>query len=203
VSTASRSSSTDRSPPRRASTMRRRVGSASTWNTSGMTTYYFSDIYRVNNISSGGDAVEGAQVRQRLGHLLGKPIRLVAAEVDHLLGHSELEEPAAEVQQLLASVAVPAVLQRAADLGRIATDSDANFVELGDEVLDKGRVAARDVPDVGVPRDQPERGVALHADPDGRVGLLERFRVGDRVLQLVVAPVEVGALLREQRLDDL
>src|SRR5258708_33764204 len=104
MSTASTSSLTDRSPPRRASTMRRRVGSASTWNTSGMTTYYFSDIYRVNNISSGSDAVEAAQVRQRLGHLLGKPIRRVAAAGSYLLGHSHPGQPAPSVNQLLATM---------------------------------------------------------------------------------------------------
>src|SRR5258708_2358161 len=168
MSTASTSSLTARAPPRRAWTMRRRVGSARTWNTSGMTTYYCSDIYRVNNISSGSDAVEPAEVRQRLGHFLGEPVRLIAAEVNHLLGHAELEQPAAEVQQLLAIVAVPAVLQRAADLRPGATDRDANFVELGDEVLDERRVAARDVPHVGVPRGEAEGGVALRANPHRR-----------------------------------
>ena len=33
--------------------------------------------------------------------------------------------------------------------------------------------------------------------------LLQRFRVEDRVLELVVAAVEVGPVLSEQRLDDL
>src|SRR5690242_19765889 len=120
--------------------MRRRVGSARTWNTSGITTYYCNDIYRVNNISSGGDAVEAAQVGQHLGHLLGQPVGVIAAQVDHLLGHAQLEQLAAEVDQLVAVVAVPAVLERAADLGRVAPNRDADLVELGDEEIGRAHV---------------------------------------------------------------
>src|SRR5690242_2429175 len=76
MSTTWTSSLTDRSPPRRASTMRRRVGSARTWNTSGTAIYYSSNIFRVNNTSSpftgaspphswggGGEAAGGAVER--------------------------------------------------------------------------------------------------------------------------------------------
>src|SRR5713101_8622154 len=55
MSTTWTSSLTERSPSRSASTMRRRVGSARIWNTSGMATYYYSDICLINNMRWRGE----------------------------------------------------------------------------------------------------------------------------------------------------
>src|SRR5438876_1565899 len=203
MSTTSTSSLIDRSPLRSASMIRRRVGSASTWNTSGIGTYYCSDIYRVNNMSSGCHALETAQVGQGLGDLLRQPHRLVAPQVDHLLGDAELEQFPGQLEQLAPVLAVPSELERAADLRGIAADLSAGGVELLDDLLDELGVSARDVPDVGVARREPERAVALGADPDRRIRLLDRFRIGDRVRDGVVAAVKIGPFLGEQRLDDL
>src|SRR5713101_4568358 len=55
MSTTWTSSLTERSPSRSASTIRRRVGSARIWNTSGTTTYYSSNICLVNNMRWRGE----------------------------------------------------------------------------------------------------------------------------------------------------
>src|SRR5256885_7688017 len=132
MSTISTSCPTERSPLRRASMRRRRVGSARTWNTSGIPTYYCSDICRVNDMS-GADWFELAHVGQGLGDLLGLRHRLVAADVHDLFGDAELEQSAREVDQLVAVLAVPIELQRAPDLGLVTADRAARLLELRDQ----------------------------------------------------------------------
>src|SRR6266567_1057459 len=163
MSTNSTSSLTERSPWRSASISRRRVGSARTWNTSGIPTYYCSIICLVNDMSGGGDWLEAAQLGQHLGPIL----------------------------------AVPEELKRAPDLRGIAPDGAARVLKFADDVPHGLVVAAGDVPDVGMPRDQTQRGLARRPDPERWVRLLQRFRVEDRVLELVVAAVEVGPVLGE------
>src|SRR6266550_2106829 len=121
-----------------------------------MPTYYFSNISRVNDML-GANAIEFAQLRQQLGDLLRQAHGVLATQVDHLLGHTELEVPARQLHQLVAILAVPSVLQRAADVGRIAPDGVAGLVELVDQGSDELDVATRDVPHVGMARRQPER----------------------------------------------
>src|SRR5207237_8337087 len=64
-------------------------------------------------------------------------------------------------------------------------------------------VAARDVPHIRVASGQPERGLALGADPDRWVRLLDWFWIRDRVFEVVVTALEVRSVLGEQRLHDL
>src|SRR6266550_3944401 len=167
-----------------------------------MPTYYFSNISRVNDML-GANAIEFAQLRQQLGDLLRQAHGVLATQVDHLLGHAELEVPARQLHQLAAILAIPSVLQRAPDVGRVAPDGLAGLVELADQGSDELDVAARYVPDVCVARGQLQRGLALGADPEGRIRFLDRLGIGDRVGHLVVAAVEVRALLGEQRFHDL
>src|SRR5205823_3334110 len=171
MSTTWTSSPTERSPRLSASTIRRRVGSARTWKTSATTTYYYSDICRVNN-TSGADRLQATQLRQQLGDLLGRPLGVVAAQVDDLLGHAQLVVLARQFDQVGRLLALPAELQRLADLRRVPADRDTRVLELADHLLDEGGVAARDIPHVRVTRGQPERTLALGADPQRRVRLL-------------------------------
>src|SRR5947207_4085041 len=82
MSTACTSSPTERSPPLSASTIRRRVGSARTWKTSATTTYYYRDIYRVNNIlaavADGGRSARGVEA---------DAVALVPERVAQVVGH--------------------------------------------------------------------------------------------------------------------
>src|SRR5690242_16670404 len=197
MSTASTSSPTERSPPLSSSTIRRRVGSARTWKTSATTTYYCSDICRVNDITSAGDALQLAEIRQRLGDFGRQPVGVLTAQVHHLLGDAELVIPARGLDQLVLVVLLHAELDRFADLVWIPADLAARVLEFRDQLLHRVHVAARDVPHVRVPSDQAQRRRARRADPERRVGLLDGLRVRDRVLHLVVAAVEVRALLGE------
>src|SRR5437016_11794630 len=90
MSTTSTSSLTDRSPWRSALISRRRVGSARTWNTSGMATYYYRDICLVNDIS-GGDRCQPAQLDQHLLQFGRRLCGVVATHVDNLLANLDLE----------------------------------------------------------------------------------------------------------------
>src|SRR5690348_5555849 len=91
MSTACTSSPTERSPPLSTSTIRRRVGSARTWKTSATTTYYSSDIFRVNNMSRlSVDLGDAPQLRQHLGQLRGRALRVLASHIDDLLGDPKL-----------------------------------------------------------------------------------------------------------------
>src|ERR1700730_13427598 len=80
MSTTSTSSPTERSPFRSASTRRRRVGSARIWNTSGMATYYSSDICFVNDMFS-----------KLPGTMRVRPV--LAAELDGLAYHPRDSRP--------------------------------------------------------------------------------------------------------------
>src|SRR5438309_1567551 len=100
MSTNSTSSLTERSPWRSASISRRRVGSARTWNTSGIPTYYCSNICLVNDMS-GGDAFQAAHLGQ-----LGRRLLAVVEALDavHLVldliprgADAELEAAAGQV----------------------------------------------------------------------------------------------------------
>src|SRR6266571_5219618 len=135
MSTISTSWLTDRSPSRRASTRRRRVGSARIWKTSGTSTYYCNNIYRVNDIL-GTDAVELAQLGQHLGDLLGQGHGLIPANVDDLLCDPELEQAAREVDQSVAVLAVPVELERPPDLSVIPSYRAARLFEFRDQRLD-------------------------------------------------------------------
>src|SRR5438309_10894121 len=169
MSTTSTTSLTERSPPRSASTMRRRVGSARTWNTSGMPTYYCRDIYRVNNISSGANRRELPQVGEQLGDLLAQLLRFVAAQVDDLFRDALGEELARQVEQLIARIPVPAELDGVADVFRVTADGATCLVEHRSPLPDLFRISAGDVPHVGVAGDQPEHGRAGAADPERRM----------------------------------
>src|SRR5207244_4504064 len=203
ISTSSTSSLTERSPSRRASMRRRRVGSARTWKTSGMATYYYSEIYRVNNMSLPGDALEPAELRQRLGDLLRQPDGVVAAQVDHLLCDAELQQFSGKLDQLIPVLAIPTELERAADLGGVAAHPTAGIVEFLDDLRHELWVAARDVPHIRVASGQPERGLALGADPDRWGRLLAWFWIRDRVFEVVVTDREVRSVVGGQRLHDV
>src|SRR5260370_21102372 len=162
-----------------------------------------SYINRLNRqLLSRSRAIQFAQVGQRSGALASQFLRLPAAQVDDLLGDAQLEQLPAQVDELIAILAVPAKLERSSDLGRVAADSATRLVEHRSELPGLVRISTGDVPDISVSSDQPERGCARGADPHWRVRLLDRFRVGDRVLEVVVTPVESGPVLGPQRLDD-
>src|SRR6266446_10684302 len=98
--------------------------------------------------------------------------------------------------------AVPAELDRPPDLRWIATDRGTCLLEHRSELGDLFGISAGDVPDVRVASDEPQGRGARGSDPDRRIRLLDRLRIGDRVLEVVVAAVEVGPLLGPERLDD-
>src|SRR5438105_2741423 len=150
-----------------------------------------------------GDALEPAEIRQRLGDLRRQPDGVVPTQIDHLLCDAKLEQFAGQLDQLIPVLAIPTELERAADLGGVAAHRTAGIVEFLDDLGHELRVAARDVPHVRVASGQPERGLALGADPDRRVRLLDGLGIRDRVLEVVVAPVEVRSILSEQRVHDL
>src|SRR5213593_2515264 len=141
MSTTWTSSPTERSPRRSTSTIRRRVGSARTWKTSATTTYYYSDIYRVNDISSGRHPLDAPQLGQHLGQFGRRLLRVLPAHVDHLLGDSQLEVLARHLDDLALVLAVPQELDRAPDLLGVAADRAAGVLELADQVLDRLGVA--------------------------------------------------------------
>src|ERR1700682_695641 len=121
MSTASTSSLTERSPPRSASTSRRRVGSARIWNMSGMATYYPSDICFVNDIS----ASRPRTTRVRPG---------LAAELERLAYHPRDGRP----------FSVGGGAQRGeSGLLAAALQQAASVVELTAPVEDQGRVRAK------------------------------------------------------------
>ena len=65
-------------------------------------------------------------------------------------------------------------------------------------------VGGREVPDVGVARhDAQGELLAAAADDEGRIRLLDRLRLAAGLLELVVAPVEVGELLGPEPPGDL
>src|SRR5256885_6750021 len=169
MSTTSTSSLTAPSPWRSASISRRRVGSARTWNTSGMATYYYRDICLVNDMS-GGDRCQPAQLGQHLRQLCRRLVGVVATHVDHLLGDPHLEVLGRLLADLVPALAVPEELERAPDLRGIAADGAARLLELADHVIDGLVVAAGDVPHVAVARDEAQRGLARRADPERRGG---------------------------------
>src|SRR5256885_3532665 len=94
-------------------------------------------------------------------------------------------------------LAAPAEVGGVADPGGTPAHRRARVVEHGGQLVDSVWVATRDVPNIGMSRDQSHRGLSRSADPDRRVGLLQRLRIRDRVLEVVVAPLEVRALLGE------
>src|ERR1700674_1825949 len=149
------------------------------------------------------DALEPTQVRERLSDLAAEPHRIVASQVDDLLGHTLCGVAGRELEQLVPILAIPAELDRAPDLRRIATDGGARLFEHRRELLHAGGVAAGDVPHIGMPRDEPQRAWTGGPNPDRRMRLLDRFRIGDRIFETVVATVEVRPLLGPERLDDL
>src|SRR5690242_13077270 len=157
ISTRPTNSLTDRSPPRRASTSRRRVGSARTWNTSGMTTYYCYDICRVNDILGTYSCLRFPEVGQRLGDPLRQRLRALAAQVDHLLGDALLLELRRQLDELPSILAVPAELDRPPDLGRVAAHRPTRFLEHRGQLLDALGVTSGDVPHVGVAGDEAKR----------------------------------------------
>jgi len=79
-------------------------------------------------MSSGCHALEKAQVGQGLGDLLRQPHRLVAPQVDHLLGDAKLEQSPGQLEQLVPVLAVPSELERAPDFRGIAADLSAGGV---------------------------------------------------------------------------
>ena len=97
------------------------------------------------------------------------------------LAHVAIDELAHAAQQRIV-VARVAHLHRAPDLGRIAADVGAMAVEDPGQARDLVGLAAGRVPDVGVLGDHPQRlPLAATADPEGRIRLLHRLRIGDRV----------------------
>src|SRR5438045_9561440 len=102
----------------------------------------------------GVNPFELPQLRQCVGDLLCQALRLLGAEVQHLLRDAQLQVLARQLEQLCPVLAVPAVLERAPDLRRIETHRSAYLVEPGDQLLDGGRIAARDVPPVRVARSE-------------------------------------------------
>src|SRR5205823_8289186 len=93
-------------------------------------------------------------------------------------------------------------LHRSADLGGIAPDRGAVLVEDAGEPDALVHLSAREVPDVRVLGDDPERlALARATDPDRRAGPLERLRVRDGVDQAVVLAGERRPVLAPQKLD--
>src|SRR5260370_3040298 len=125
-----------------------------------------SYINRLNRqLLSRSRAIQFAQIGQRSGDLASQFLRLPAAQVDDLLGDAQLEQLPAQVDELIAVLAVPTKLERSSDLGRVAADSATRIVEHRRELPYLVRVSTGDVPNVGVPGDQPERGRARGARP--------------------------------------
>src|SRR2546427_3208225 len=110
-------------------------------------------------------AIQFAQVGQRLANLCCQPCGLRATKIDDLLRDTQLEQLSAQVDELIAILAVPTELQGPSDLGRVPADSAACLFELRRKLPHVVRVSTGDVPNIGVPRDQPERGCARGADP--------------------------------------
>src|SRR3989442_5469280 len=110
-------------------------------------------------------AIQFAQVGQRLANLCCQPCGLRATKIDALLRRTQLEQLFAQVDELIAILAVPTELQGPSDLGRVPADSAACLFELRRKLPHVVRVSTGDVPNIGVPRDQPERGCARGADP--------------------------------------
>src|ERR1700687_3498300 len=102
------------------------------------------------------DAIQLAQVGQRVGDLFGQRLARVASQVDARFSDAELQVLPAQLEQLTAILAVPAELERPPDLGGIAPDRAAGLMENRGELFDPLRVSAGDVPDVRVPRHEPE-----------------------------------------------
>src|SRR2546425_615706 len=146
--------------------------------------------------------IQFAEVGQRLGDLSCERHRLRAAQVDDLLGDAQLEKPATEIDEPAAVLAVPAKLDAPPVLSLVAADRAQSLHEHRRELLALLDIPAGDVPDIGVACDKPKRCNAGGTNPDRRTRPLDRFRVCNRVLQVVVAAVEVRALLGPQRLDD-
>src|ERR1700736_4279967 len=148
-------------------------------------------------------AIESAQVGESFGDSFGQRVGMLATQVDDLLRDAHLEEPSTKIDELAAVYAIPTKLEGAPDLGWIAAHGSAGLIEHRRELLDPVGVAAGDVPDIGVTRDQAQSCLARSTNPDRRVRPLDRLRIGDRVLQAVVPTFEVGPLLGPQRLDDM
>src|SRR6266852_706412 len=97
---------------------------------------------------------------------------------------------------------------RAADRLWIAADRRAVLVQGPRErigLLHRGRARRPHIaaPDVGVLGDDAQRPLRpVAADPDRRVWLLYRLRLGDRVREPVVAPLERRAWRGPQELQD-
>src|SRR5450759_1349481 len=173
--------------------------------TSSVTRYTLSAIsasLSMRRVSCHCRSVQLPQLGQHLCDLLRERHGVVAPQIDDLLGDAQVKVLPGNLQQLVAILAVPAKLERPPDLGGVATDAPARVLEHRRELFHPFRVAARDVPDVSVACDQPQGADAGRSDPEGRMWLLDGLRVGDGVLEVVVAAVEGGAFLREQRLDD-
>src|SRR5258708_10264193 len=147
-------------------------------------------------------ATGGEQVAPTLGDLLRQGEGAFPAQVDALLRHAELEVLRGKLQQLVAILPVPTKLERPPDLRYVAPDDAARLFELRRELFDPVGIPTRDVPDVAVASHQSQCAFAGCSDPERGVRRLDGFRVGDLVLEVVVASIEVRALLGEQRLDD-
>src|SRR5919198_3118199 len=168
-----------------------------------MATYYCGDICLVNNVWSGGNFLHLTKLRQDARKPLRRALRMLAPQIDDLLGDSELEVLPGHIDHLGRVFAVPPVLDGTPDLARVATDCRARRLELLDLLSGRGRVPARNVPYVGVPRGQSQCALPRRSDPDRWVRLLDRFGLCDRVREPVVPALEARPVLREQRLDDL
>jgi len=88
------------------------------------------------------DALELSQVWQQLREPGRQPVRLLAAQVDDLLGDAQLEVPTRQVEKLVAILAVPAELDGAANFGLVAADDGAGLLEFVNQLLDGVRIAA-------------------------------------------------------------
>src|SRR5450759_306719 len=153
---------------------------------------------------SGTRSVLPSQLREQIGDLAGQGAGVRTAEIDDLLGKSELQVTRRLFEQRPTVLTVPAKLKGTPDLGHVPTDGATGILQLRDQLLHlPGITAPGGVPHVGVARDQPQRALAGGADPDRRVRLLDRLRVRNGVIEVVVTAVEVGTLLGPQRLDDL
>src|SRR5450759_5082705 len=145
---------------------------------------------------SGTRSVQLSQLREQIGDLAGQSAGVRTAEIDDLLGESELQVTRRLFEQRPAVFTVPAKLKGAPDLGHVPTDCAAGVLQLRDQLLHLPGIAAPGgVPNVGVARDQPQRALAGGADPDRRVRLLDRLRVRNGVIEVVVTAVEVGLSL--------
>src|SRR5262249_8469473 len=83
-------------------------------------------------------------------------------------------------------------------------DRGAVLMQDGDLALELIDRAAAEVPNIGMLRHYAQgQLLAAAADHEGRVGLLDRLRLAARLLELVVAPVEVGQMLGPEHLCQL